>query len=383
MSILERRRWFERLDDAVKHHPVSVLLGPRQCGKTTLARSLAERRKAHWFDLEVASDRAALQHPEFALSGLEGLVVLDEVQRQPALFAALRPIVDRAHRRTRFVLLGSASPMVVQGVSESLAGRAHYLELSGFGVDEVGAKNLARLWLRGGFPRSFLASTAERSAQWREDFIRAFLERDLPLLGLRIAPEALRRFWLLLAHTHGQIWNGSELARAMGVTQPVAKHYLDLLTGTFMVRQLKPWFENVGKRQVKSPKVYLRDSGLLHLLLGVTTRTELLGRPQLGPSWEGFALESVLAAAKSKEAYFWATQAGAELDLLLMHRGRRHGLEFKVSDAPTMTKSLHIALADLKLQDAQIVYPGTRRYRLHERVEAVPLAEAVSWVAAL
>lgn len=234
ISILERRRWFERISDSVKHNPVTVLLGPRQCGKTTLARQLAERRKAHWFDLEVASERVALENPGLALSELEGLVVLDEVQRLPALFAALRPLVDHATRRTRFVLLGSASLPLIRGVSESLAGRAHFIELSAFGVDEVGAKNLSRLWLRGGFPRSYLAASTERSIEWREDFIRSFLERDVPLLGVRIAPEALRRFWLLLAHTHGQIWNGSELARAMGVTQPAAQRYLDLLSGTFM-----------------------------------------------------------------------------------------------------------------------------------------------------
>ena len=383
MSLLERRRWFDEITDSIKHHPVTVLLGPRQCGKTTLARQVAERRKAHWFDLEVASQRAALENPELALTELEGLVVLDEAQRQPALFAALRPLVDRADRRTRFVLLGSASLPLVQGVSESLTGRAHFIELSGFGVDEVGTRNLSRLWLRGGFPRAYLAPTAERSAVWREDFIRAFLERDVPLLGVRVAPDALRRFWLLLAHSHAQIWNGSQLARAMGVTQPVVQRYLDLLTSTFMVRQLRPWFENLGKRQVKSPKVYLRDTGLLHTLLGVTSRADLLGRTQLGASWEGFALEAVVGTAQSADAYFWATQAGAELDLLLIKRGKRHGLEFKAADAPTMTKSLHIALADLKLEDARIVYPGNRRYRIHERVEVVPLAEAIAWAAAL
>lgn len=379
MSFLERRRLYDQVCHALEHNPVCVLLGPRQCGKTTLARRVAERRNAHWFDLEVASQRAALDNPELALSELNGLVVLDEVQRQPALFEALRPLVDRPGRRARYLLLGSSSPTLIRGVSESLAGRAHYIEMPGFSLDEVGPKNLTRLWLRGGFPRSYLAASADRSLEWREDFIRGFLERDMPLLGVRVAPESLRRFWMLLAHTHGQLWNGAELARGMGVTQPVARHYLDLLTGTFMVRQLKPWFENLSKRQVRSPKVYLRDSGLLHALLGVSSRAGLLGRPQLGASWEGFALESVLAVASRSDAYFWATQAGAELDLLLMRRGRRHGIEFKVGDAPTMTKSLHVALADLKLHDVQVVYPGQRRYRVHERVEVVPLREALEW----
>lgn len=377
--LLERRNHFEAVLTALREAPVCVLVGPRQCGKTTLARQVAARGKAQWFDLETASDRRALANPELALAELKGLVVIDEAQRMPEVFAALRPLVDRPGNRSQFLLLGSAAPSLVQGVSESLAGRSRFLELTGFGLDEVGSRNLSRLWLRGGFPRSYLPSDASRSLAWREDFIRSFLERDIPLLGSRVAPEALRRFWLLLAHSHGQVWNAAELARGLGVTPPVARHYLDLLVGTYLVRQLPPWFENLGKRQVKSPKVYLRDTGLLHSLLGVATRHELLGRPQLGASWEGFALEAVVSAAQSRDAYFWATQSGAELDLLLLSRGRRFGLEFKVGDAPVLTKSMHVALSDLKLSSLQVVYPGTRRYRLAPNVEVVPLSEAIKW----
>lgn len=381
--LLERRHHFEAIVAALREVPVCVLVGPRQCGKTTLARQVAARGKAHWFDLETASARRALENPELALSELKGLVVIDEVQRAPGVFAALRPLVDRPDNRARFLLLGSAAPALVQGVSESLAGRSRFLELTGFGLDEVGGRNVGRLWLRGGFPRSYLPADVERSVSWREDFIRSFLERDVPLLGSRVAPEALRRFWLLLAHYHGQVWNAAELARGLGVTPPVARNYLDLLVGTYMVRQLPPWFENLGKRQIKSPKVYLRDSGLLHSLLGIETRPALLSRPQLGASWEGFALEGVVSASRSRDAYFWATQSGAELDLLLLQGGRRFGVEFKVNDAPALTKSMHIALADLKLTSLQVVYPGTRRYRLAPTVEVVPLSDAISWAAAL
>jgi uncharacterized protein len=379
--LLERRRWFENITQSLKRHPVVVLLGPRQSGKTTLARLVAGRGKAHWFDLESAKDLRSLQQPELALSDLEGLVVIDEAQRQPEVFAALRPLVDRPGSKTRFLLLGSASPLLVQGVSESLAGRAHFIELSGFGLEEVGAKNLWKLWLRGGFPRSYLARSQEESQEWREDFVRSFFERDVPLLGIRVPPERLRQFWLMLANAHGRLWNASELARALGVTQPVVQRYLELLTGTFMVRQLKPWHENLNKRQVKSPKVYLRDSGLLHALWNVDSKQALLGRVELGASWEGFACESLLAVARGADAWFWSTTAGAELDLLLMQRGKRLGYEFKATEAPAMTKSLHIALEDLKLDRARIVYPGTRRYRVHPKVEVVPLGDALAELA--
>lgn len=382
-SFLERRRWFDEVSSALKRQPVVVLLGPRQVGKTTLARAIAERGKAHWFDLERAADRRTLANPELALADLEGLVVIDEAQRQPEVFTALRPLVDRPGSKARFLLLGSASPLLVQNVSESLAGRAHFVELTGFGLDEVGTQNLWKLWLRGGFPRSFLARSEDESGEWRDDFVRSFFERDIPLLGVRVPPDRLRQFWLLLASVHGKLWNAAELARALGVTQPVVQRYLELLTGTFMVRQLRPWHENLSKRQVKSPKVYLRDSGLLHALWGVTTRHDLLGRPELGASWEGFATESILGVTRRADAWFWSTTAGAELDLMLIRGGKRRGYEFKAADAPAMTKSLHIALVDLKLDGARIVYPGTRRYRVHPRVEVLPLSDAIAEAAAL
>ena len=382
MSIIERRGLSEEVVGALARHPVCVLLGPRQCGKTTLARQLAERRGAHYFDLETGASRAALSNPELALSELRGLVVIDEIQRQPELFATLRPLSDRRGTPARFLLLGSASLELVAGVSESLAGRAHFIEMTGLSLGEVGLKNQSRLWLRGGFPRSYLAKTIDHSLEWRDDFIRTFLELDLPLLGVRVASQALRRFWMTVAHSHGQLWNGSEVARMLGVTEPVVRRYLELLTGTFMLRQLSPWHENVGKRQYKSPKIYVRDTGLLHALLGIESREDLLSRQQLGASWEGFALETVLGAARAREAYFWRTHAGAELDLLLIRGSRRQGFEFKVSDAPTMTKSLHVALSDLKLAQAWVVYPGTKRYRIHEKVEVIPLGDALAVAAA-
>ncbi len=377
MKQLERRQLVERVDAALRRQPVCVLLGPRQCGKTSLARRIAARRKAHWFDLETAAGFRALENPEQALSDLDGLVIIDEAQRRPELFTALRPLVDRPGHRTRFLLLGSVSPELVRGVSESLAGRAHYLEMSGFSLREVGAKNIRRLWLRGGYPPAYLAHSAEESLRWREDLMRSVVERDLPQLGIRIAPAALTRFWQMVAHLHGQLWNGSELARSLSVTEPVVRRYLDVLSGAFVLRALPPWFENIAKRQYKTPKVYVRDSGLFHALLGIATHQDLSSRPQLGFSWDGFVVESLIGAAPEAQPYFWRTQGGAELDLLLMRRGKRVGFELKEGDAPGMTKSLHAALSDLSLARAYIVYPGQNRYRVHEKVEVVPVDEAV------
>ncbi len=313
--------------------------------------------------------------PELTLSELQGLVVIDEIQRLPGLFATLRPLADRPGQPARFLILGSASPELVKGASESLAGRVSFVDLGGFSLEEVGADSLPLLWQRGGFPRSFLAASDGASERWRQNFIRTFLERDIPQLGIRIPAETLRRFWMMVAHYHGQIWNGAELARSLGVSETTVRHYLDLLTGTFLLRQLPPWFENLGKRQYKAPKVYVRDSGLLHSLLGARRRDELLGRPKLGASWEGFALEQALNAAGSAEAFYWGTHAGAELDLVLFRGGRRYGVEFKHADAPAMTKSMHIALEDLKLERAWFVYPGKESYLVHEKVRVCPLPE--------
>jgi predicted AAA+ superfamily ATPase len=374
--MISRPRYLAEIKLVLTHNPVCALLGPRQCGKTTLAREFIRSRKdTHFFDLETAAGRARLVQPELTLSPLKGLIVIDEIQREPRLYEALRPLVDREARPARFLILGSASPDLIRGISESLAGRVGFVDLEGFDLIEVGVRNVRKLWLRGGFPRSFLARSEVLSLRWRQDFVRTFLERDVPQLGIRISAEALRRFWMMLAHYHGQIWNGAEIARSLGVNEHTVRHYLDVLTGTYLVRRLPPWFENISKRQYKSPKVYVRDSGLLHALLGLGSWDEIGAHPKLGASWEGFALEQVLALAHGADAYFWGTHAGAELDLLLIHRGRRYGIEFKYSDAPIMTKSLHVAFAALKLNRAWIVYPGNESYAVHEKVEVVPLRE--------
>ncbi|MFH1278545.1 MAG: ATP-binding protein [Candidatus Eisenbacteria bacterium] len=360
----------------LREAPVTVLLGARQTGKTTLAGMLAKNHKRlHVFDLESAPARRALEAPEIALRGLRGLVVIDEIQRMPGLYEVLRPLADRRPRPARFLILGSASPDLVRGASETLAGRAFFVQVPGFSIDEVGPERMNRLWLRGGFPRSFLAPGEAASIRWREGFAATFLERDIPQLGIRIPAPALRRFWVMLAHCHGQTWNASELARAMSVTPKTARHYLDVLSGALLVRVLPPWHENLRKRQVKAPKIYLRDSGLLHHLLGIESMGALRSHPRYGASWEGFALEQVLALAGERDAYFWSTQRGAELDLLLLRKGKRYGFEFKCADAPGMTRSVHVALEDLGLAALYVVYPGADRYRLHEKVEALPLAE--------
>jgi predicted AAA+ superfamily ATPase len=336
----------------------------------------AHEKTAHIIDLETSAGQARVADPELALAPLTGLVVIDEVQRRPELFAALRPLVDRPGNPARFLLPGSASPDLVRGVSESLAGRVGFVDLGGFDLTEVSPGNWRRLWLRGGFPRAYLAADDARSISWRRDFIRTFLERDIPQLGIRIPAEALRRFWLMLAHHHGQIWNGAELARSLGVSEHTVRRYLDVLSGTFVVRQLPPWFENIGKRQYRAPKVYVRDSGLLHAMLSLEGHAEVESHPKLGASWEGFALEQVLSVVAG-EAFFWGTHAGAELDLLLLHRGRRYGIEFRYAAGPAMTRSMHVALADLRLEQAWIVHPGVDRYAIHQKVEALPLVDAL------
>jgi hypothetical protein len=381
--MIERPRVLQELKTALENNPVAVLLGPRQCGKTTLARILAEKNRATLFDLERAADRAKLGNAELLLTSLKGLVVLDEVQRQPELFALLRPLVDRPGSKTKFLLLGSASPDLVKGVSESLAGRAGFVDLGGLELGDVGAPKQDRLWLRGGLPRSFLAKDETASLEWRQDFIRTFLERDMPQLGIRIPSATLLRFWTMVAHYHGQIWNGAELARALALSEKTVRSYLDLLTGAFVLRQLPPWFENLGKRQYKAPKVYVRDSGLLHALLSLKDRIELAAHPKHGASWEGFALEQVLSVAGTRQVFFWGTHSGAELDLMLMLGGKRYGVEFKCADAPVMTKSLHIALTDLKLERAWIVYPGPENYPVHEQVRVCSLADCLKELAAL
>lgn len=364
--------------------PVTVFLGARQTGKTTLANMLSEVYKSqtdaevHIFDLERAVSRAALSTPEITIEPLNGLVVIDEIQRLPGLFETLRPLADRPDMPARFLVLGSASPGLIRGVSESLAGRSLFLPITGFSIDEVGVEAQDKLWVRGGFPRSWLALTEGASRRWREAFISTFLERDIPQLGIRIPSETLRRFWTMLAHYHGKIWNASELARSIGASAKTALYYRDILAGGFVVRVLPPWFENIKKRQVKSPKIYIRDSGLLHSLLGIQDMAGLRAHPHYGASWEGFALEQILSLLGSGNAYFWSTQRGAELDLLIFRNGARLGFEFKCSDAPVMTKSMHIALQDLNLKRLLVIYPGKERYRIHDKVEVFPLRECVN-----
>lgn len=373
MRILPRPALARRVETALGRSPVTVLLGPRQCGKTTLARSIARGRRAAVLDLESPRDDARLAEPLLALEGLRELVVLDEIQRRPDLLPVLRVLADRRPLPARFLLLGSASPGLVRGASESLAGRVEFVDMGGFSVEEVGERQWRRLWTRGGFPEAFRARSREASAAWREGFVRTFLERDLPQLGVQVPAAMLRRFWTMLAHYHGQTWNSSAIASSLGLSQPTTRRYLDLLTDAFVVRQLPPWFENAGKRVVKSPKVYVRDSGLLHTLLGIDDEPSLESHPKLGASWEGFVLEQVLAWPLERQAWFWATHAGAEIDLVVVRGARRWGFEFKYADAPRMTRSIHVALADLKLDRVFVVSPGERSYPLHDRVECVCL----------
>lgn len=354
-------------------HPAVAITGPRQCGKTTLARHIAAREKTgSYFDLEKASDRQKLSVPEQTLGALEGLIVIDEIQRLPSLFQTLRVLLDRPRNSSRFLLLGCASPDLIRGVSESLAGRVGLVDLAGFDLRETGPDSLADLWLRGGFPRSFLAADDAASTVWRASFIRTFLERDIPQFGITVPSETLRRFWTMIAHYHGQVWNGAEFARALGASEPTARRYLDILAGSFMIRVLPPWFENMKKRQLKSPKIYVRDSGLFHSLLGLETRDQLLGHPKVGASWEGFVIEQLLAGLDSRTVSFWGTHGGAELDLLVTLRGQRHGFECKYSDAPGTGRSMRVAIDDLKLDRLWVIYPGQDRYVLDDRIAVVP-----------
>lgn len=380
-GMLNRPQLLARLRAGLKTNPAVALLGPRQCGKTTLARQLAGNSKSTYFDLENPVDLARLSEPMTALEQLRGLIVIDEVQRHPDLFPILRVLLDRKPIRARFLILGSATPELLRQSSETLAGRLAIVEMAGFTLEELDRPDLNRLWLRGGFPRSFLARTEAASTEWREDFIRTFLERDLAQLGVRVPSGTMRRFWTMTAHYSGGIWNSSEIGRSLGEAHTTVKRHLDTLSGALVVRVLEPWFENVGKRLVKSPKVYIRDSGLLHTLLGVGDRRQLDGHPVVGGSWEGFIIEQLLAQLPKVRAYYWRTQAGAELDLLLFLKGRRIGIEVKRADAPKMTPSMGSALEDLELHGLLVVYPGSVRYTLHPKVEVMSLSQCVAELA--
>ena len=376
-DVIDRGTDFGLVRTALKRSRVVALLGPRQCGKTTLARQLVSAESLNYFDLEDPASLARLSEPDTALRPLKKLVVIDEIQRRPDLFPLLRVLADRSPLPARFLILGSAAPELLRQSSETLAGRLETVQLEGFRLVDLGSAAQPRHWLRGGFPLSYTARTEADSLAWRRQFLQTFLERDMPQLGVTIPAVALRRFWNMVAHYHGQIWNAAELARALAVNESTVRRYLDLMTGVFMVRQLPPWFENLGKRQVKAPKIYVRDSGLLHALLGVTNQRELEHHPKVGASWEGYAVEEVLKALRPDEAYYWATHNGAEIDLVLFKNGRRIGVECKRADAPVLTPSMRIALTDLKLDALYVVYPGAKRYGLAQKVEVVPLAELV------
>jgi len=373
--IVKRPELLGRIEERFQSNPVVLLLGPRQCGKTTLARQFVAKRKTEYFDLESPADFARLSQPMTALEPLRGWVVIDEAQLRPELFPVLRILADRRPLPARFLVLGSASPELVRGISESLAGRVALLWMAGFDLAEAGGSQMRKLWWRGGFPRSFLASSDAASRQWRQDFIQTFLERDLARFGVQVAPVALRRFWNMVAHYHGQIWNASEIGRSLGEAHTTVKRHLDILCGGLVMRQLPPWFENISKRQVKSPKVYLRDTGLLHELMGIPSFRALEAHPKLGASWEGFALEEALRVTGDREAYFWNTQGGAELDLLIFLNGERFGLEFKYADVLPVSRSLMVAHEDLKLRTALVVHPGGKSYRLNEWAETVDILD--------
>ena len=374
---MDRPFFVQQISDYFEAHPIVGILGPRQSGKTTLAEMYAKHLKQatpliHHFDLEDPTDLARLETPKLALEGLSGIIVIDEIQRAPDLFPYLRVLVDR-QPELKILILGSASRDLLQQSSETLAGRIAYFELPPFSYQET--HDLQKLWLQGGFPRSYLAPNIEASNLWRGQYITTFLERDIPNLGITISPMVLRRFWMMLAHYHGNTFNASEIANSFDISNVTARRYLDILTGTFMIRQLQPWFVNIRKRQVKATKIYFKDSGVYHSLIGITDLDALKTHPKLGSSWEGFALEEVIRAhhATPEECYFWATHGGAELDLLIIQKGKKLGFEFKHTDAPRATSSMHIAMKDLELDHLTVIYPGVQKFLLAENITAVGL----------
>jgi uncharacterized protein len=375
--MIERSELLEEVNTALKRNRVVALIGARQCGKTTLAREIVSPDSPNYFDLENPVSLARLDEPMTALQDLRGVVVIDEVQRRPDLFPILRVLVDREPLPARFLILGSASPALLRQSSESLAGRITIITMSGFSLEEVGIENQSKHWQRGGFPRSYLADSDNESFEWRRDFVLTFLERDVPQFGVQIPSTSLFRFWSVLVHYHGQIWNMAETARTLNIGETTARRYMDLLQDLFMVRQLPPWYANLSKRQVKSPKLYFRDSGLLHYLLGIKSEGELVLHPRMGASWEGYVIEEIIKSTPPDEVYFWSTYSGAELDLLLIKDQQRIGVECKRLDAPRLTVSMRIAMQDLELEKLIVVYPGSQPYSLSEGINVVPLAKAV------
>jgi len=381
-DMIERLSFTENIRAALQRSRIVALIGPRQSGKTTLAQTFVPPDSVNYFDLEDPVSLTRLEEPMTALRALQGLVVIDEIQRRPELFPLLRVLADRQPLPAQFLILGSASPTLIRAASESLAGRLETIQLSGFSLAEIGTKGLEpntlmQHWLRGGLPRSYLAANDSDSLVWRKNFVQTFLERDLPQWGIQIPAETLHRFWIMLAHYHGQPWNAAEAARSFGVSEMTVRRYLDILAGVFMIRLLQPWHANLQKRQVKAPKVYFHDSGLLHFLLGIRSDLDLYTHPKIGASWEGYAIEETIKALAPDDAYFWGTHNGAELDLLIFKDGRRIGVECKRMDAPRLTPSMRTALDDLQLERLFVLYPGDKTYPLAERIQVVPLVQLV------
>ena len=373
--MIDREQLKQRVQTALHRSRILALIGPRQCGKTTLAREFVAPDTINYFDLENPVSLARLDEPMTALAALKGLVVIDEIQLRPELFGILRVLADRDPLLTRFLILGSASPTLMRRSAESLAGRVETIEMGGFALLELDVDDMAKHWLRGGFPRAYLADNEGDSVAWRRSFIQSMVDRDLPEFGIGLPSLQLLRLWTMLAHYHGQVWNAAEPARSLGIGETAVRKYLDIFQGTFMVRVLAPWHENLLKRQVRSPKLYVRDSGLLHQLLGIRSELDLLSHPKSGASWEGYAIEQVLAQLQPDEAYFWATHNGAELDLFMLKAGKRIGVECKRMDAPKMTPSMRTALTDLKLDRLLVIYPGEQAYPLAEQVHVMPLSD--------
>jgi predicted AAA+ superfamily ATPase len=372
--MIERTAILSTIKTALERSRVVALIGPRQSGKTTLARLFVHPDSVNYFDLEDPVSLARLEQPLTALQDLHDVIVIDEIQRRPDLFPILRVLADRENLPARFLILGSASPELIRSSSESLAGRVETISISGFSLAEVGVNAMQGHWLRGGFPLSFLAENDADSFAWRKNFVQTFLERDLPRWGVKIPAENLLRFWTMISHYHGQVWNAAEPARSLGVSEPTVRRYLDILQDVFMVRVLQPWHTNLKKRQVKSPKIFFRDSGILHTLLGIRTQHDLQTHPKSGASWEGYVIEEVIKSIQPDEAYFWGTYNGAEIDLLLLKNGRRLGVECKRLDAPRLTPSMKIALEDLQLDGLAVIYPGEQTYPLAEKMTAVPFS---------
>lgn len=381
MNFIQRTQLFARIKDAFEVNRIVCLLGPRQCGKTTLARALWEeggktRQDPGYFDCERPSDLQALRNPDLVLPHINGLIVIDEIQRRPDLFPYLRYLHDE-HQNQQFLILGSASRELIHQSSESLAGRISFIEVTPFSLNEV--NDLENLWLKGGFPKSYMLRS-EHSLLWREGYMKTYVEQDLAMLGFGFDADVLQKLWFMLAHYHGQIMNYSELAASLNVSQPTIKKYISYLSGSFMLRVLKPWHENLQKRQVKSPKVYYRDSGLLHYVFGIHQYLDIFKHPKAGASFEGFALEEVIRhhQATPESCYFWASHNQAELDLLILKHGKKLGFEFKLSDAPKITTSMRIAIEDLKLDSLTVIYPGNRAYQLANNIDVVPLENYIS-----